>query len=199
MSTFIASNLIPLPSDEQLQELQNKIHDAVYSDPCVTYESMMLKGYRVVTPLERYYYEEQMKLDDRIICSPHDDFVRKFHLLKSSLWILEGLFHCNYFIFIYYTCIILDQQKYDNYKNDDHQRRMDFLAQRGRLRLQDRQSANDGDDDNHNHNRAVYLNRKRAFENDSDSNDYEIPTEIESKVDSKADTVGTFNHNYWRS
>ena len=97
-TSFSNTTTIPPPSDEQLNDLYNTIHAAVYSDPCVTYESMILKGYRVITPMERYYYEEQIKHGNVHVLSPY--------LLKNSLWVLEGsyisiillLYHINTYI-----------------------------------------------------------------------------------------------------
>ena len=89
----------------------------------------------------------------------------------------------------------------DNYF-DGLQRQSDYDAQRQRANRNHHKSNNDDRNKNADNDSNLYLVKKRAFENDSSPNDYEIPTVIEndckSEVDSNADTVTRLNrHNHW--
>ena len=81
MSHFADSNYanrIPEPTEERLWELHDIIESAIVTDPFVDPSIMANKGYRVITPRERYYYEELMKIGNTS------------HTILYGLWVLAG-------------------------------------------------------------------------------------------------------------
>ena len=72
------ANHIPEPSEERLSELRETIEYAIETDPFVDPSIMAKKGYRVITPKERYYYEELMKIGNTS------------NSVLYGLWVLSG-------------------------------------------------------------------------------------------------------------
>lgn len=54
-------SFIPPPTDEQLWNIFHTLDYAARNDPFVNYDSMIMRGYRLISPHERYYYEETIK------------------------------------------------------------------------------------------------------------------------------------------
>lgn len=77
MSQFV--DVIPSPSDEQLWRIKQTIEYAALNDPYVNYDGMIRRGYRLITPEERYYYEESIKRE----------IYDSIHSKKHGLWVEE--------------------------------------------------------------------------------------------------------------
>ena len=102
--------VIPVPTDDQLWKIEQSIRYAVKNDPYVNYESMIMRGYRVITPFERYYYEKS--IENCNYDSPYSKL--------GSLWILvDQDFNQKHLDFQQHRQKLKHDNKDDNHKYQD--------------------------------------------------------------------------------